>query len=95
MPPKAAGAKRKLSYQPHKLSAAQRRQLEADYNAKAESLSAELATLQAENIRLKNRGMLLERQLAMQDEKLHEACRTVQVRDVDTRALHNLIDLDV
>lgn len=73
-------AKRKLAYQPHKLSAAERRRIEADHNAKMEALTAQLASLQAENIRLKNRSMLLERQLAMQDDRLHEACSFVEVR---------------
>ena len=74
--------KRKLSYQPHKLTAAERKRIELDFNSKIEALTSKLAALQADNIRLKNRGMLLERQLAIQDDLLREACSEVVVRVV-------------
>ncbi len=70
---------RKLSFQPHKLTAAQRRHIEATYTAQIDQLSSQLATLQADSIRLKNRGMLLECQLAIKDDQLAEASGHVQV----------------
>lgn len=78
-PPSSHNKARKLSYQPHKLTAAQRRHIEAGYAAQLEQLQTQLATLQVDSIRLKNRGMLLEQQLAIKNDQLWEVSGHVQV----------------